>query len=140
MEEAIEAAQAAGCDAAMVHKLVDYVYAKEPGALAQEIGGVRITLLALAEAAGVSAEEEEGREFARVLSKPLKHFAARNEEKNRAGFNVVESDTAANDYKRAELAYEAYSKAMGITFHYAFADMQKHRRNAWVAAVVAAGK
>lgn len=88
-EEAIEAAQSAGCDAAMIHKLVDHVFSKEPGHLAQEIGGSGITLLALAQAAGLSADAEEARELARVLAKPLEHFAARNKAKDDAGFNVV---------------------------------------------------
>lgn len=87
-EEAIEAAQSAGCDAAMVHKLVDHIFAKEPGKLNQEIGGVGITLLALAQSAAISADAEESRELDRVLSKPLAHFAARNQAKNDAGFNV----------------------------------------------------
>ena len=88
VEEAIEAAQAAGCKPEMVHKLVDFIFAKEPGNLAQEIGGVGVTLLALAQAATVDADAEESREFARVLSLPLEHFAKRNAVKNEAGFNV----------------------------------------------------
>lgn len=88
-EEAIEAAQAAGCDPAMVHRLVDHVYSRAPGELRQEIGGSGITLLALAAAAGASADGEESRELARVLSKPLEHFAQRNAAKNAAGFNVA---------------------------------------------------
>jgi hypothetical protein len=88
-EEAIEAAQAAGVSPQMLHRLVDHIYAKEPGELRQEIGGVGVTLLALAEAAEVSADHEEQREFNRVLSKPLSFFAARNEAKNAAGFNVL---------------------------------------------------
>jgi hypothetical protein len=93
-EEAIEAAQAAGCDPAMVHKLVDHVYSKPPGNLAQEIGGIGVTVLALAEAAGLSADSEEACEVSRVLSKPLSHFAARNKAKNDAGFNVVRAAIA----------------------------------------------
>ena len=88
IEEAIEAGQAAGCDPAMIHKLVDYVFSKEPGKLHQEIGGSGLTLLALAQAAGLSADAEEAREVERVLAKPLEHFAARNKVKNDAGFNV----------------------------------------------------
>ncbi len=78
----------------MIHKLVDYVYAKEPGSLAQEIGGCSITLLALAHAGGVSADGEEVREMKRVLAKPLAHFAARNKAKNDAGFNVAAIDAS----------------------------------------------
>ena len=40
LEEAIEAYQAAGGDAAMAHKLVDFMFGRPKGELAQEIGGV----------------------------------------------------------------------------------------------------
>lgn len=88
-EEAIELAQAAGAPREMVHKLVDYIYDRPAGDLAQEIGGSGLTLLALAAAAGLSADKEEAREVARVLAKPLEHFTKRNENKNAAGFNTV---------------------------------------------------
>lgn len=93
-EEAIEAAQAAGCDPQMLHRLIDYVYSKPPGNIAQEIGGSGITLLALAQAAGIDADAEEVRELNRVLAKPLEHFAARNKVKNDAGFNVCRPEDA----------------------------------------------
>lgn len=86
LEEAIEAYQACGCDPAMAHKLVDFVFSRPPGALNQELGGIGITLLALATAAGLSADTEEAREWRRVRSKSLAHFSARNEAKNGAGF------------------------------------------------------
>lgn len=88
VEEAIEAAQAAGCERDMVHRLVDYVFDRPAGELAQEIGGVGLTLLALSHAAQVLADDCEAAELDRVLSKPLSHFAARNEAKNAAGFKV----------------------------------------------------
>lgn len=89
IEEAIETAQACGCDPAMLHRLIDHVYAKPVGELQQELGGLGVTLLALAEAAGVSADEAERREVARVRAKPLSHFAARNAAKTAAGFHVT---------------------------------------------------
>ena len=88
LEDAIEAYQAAGCELDMAHRLVDHVFAGEPGQLHQEIGGVGTTLLALAAAANLSADEEEEREVGRVLRFPLGHFRARNEAKNAAGFRV----------------------------------------------------
>jgi hypothetical protein len=89
VEEAIETGQACNCDKDMVHRLVDYVYARPAGAMFQEIGGVGVTLLALSEAAMIDADQAEAAEFNRVLSKPLEHFAARNDAKNAAGFNVL---------------------------------------------------
>lgn len=88
LEEAVELAQACGCEREMAHRLVDYVFDRPPGDVRQELGGVGITTLAVAFAAGVSADEAEKDELARVLSKPLDHFAARNKAKNAAGFNL----------------------------------------------------
>jgi hypothetical protein len=71
------------------HKLIDYIYAKEPGKLFQELGGLGITVLALAAAAGLSADDAETTELNRVLSKPLAWFHARNKAKNDAGFDAT---------------------------------------------------
>jgi NTP pyrophosphatase (non-canonical NTP hydrolase) len=88
VEEAIELAQACGCDPAMLHRLIDHVYAKPVGELRQELGGLGVTLLALAQATGLSADDAEVREIERVRAKPLAHFAARNAAKKAAGFHV----------------------------------------------------
>jgi NTP pyrophosphatase (non-canonical NTP hydrolase) len=88
VEEAIEVAQACGCDPALLHRLIDHVYAKPVGELGQELGGLGVTLLGLAGAAGISADEAERQEVARVRAKPLSHFAARNAAKRAAGFHV----------------------------------------------------
>lgn len=88
-EEAIETAQASGCAAATLHRLIDHIYAKPAGELGQELGGVGVTLLALAAAAGHDAEACEVGEVSRIVCLPLEHFAARNAAKNAAGFNVI---------------------------------------------------
>ena len=88
VEEAIETAQACGCDPVLLHRLIDHVYSKPVGELPQELGGLGVTMLALAAAAGVSADAAELCEVARVKSKPLSHFAGRNEAKIAAGFHV----------------------------------------------------
>lgn len=85
-EEAIELAQAVGTDPTKLHVLIDYVYARPPGTIEQELGGVGVTVLALAAAAGVSANDCEIAETRRVLAKDPVHFAQRNTEKNLAGF------------------------------------------------------
>src|SRR5580704_6605978 len=54
LEEAIETFQACGGDEAIAHKLVKYVFERPPGQVAQELGGVAVTVLALAAAAGLS--------------------------------------------------------------------------------------
>lgn len=89
VEEAIELAQACEVNPEQIHKLIDYIYAKPAGDLKQELGGVGLTVLALAGAAQVSADECEAVELARVLAKPLSHFLARNQVKNDAGFDAL---------------------------------------------------
>ncbi len=86
VEEAIEAAQAAKCDPTTLHKLIDYIYAKPPGELQRELGGIGLCVLAMANAAGFSANAAEINEINRVLAKPLSFFADRNRVKNEAGF------------------------------------------------------
>ena len=88
LEEAIEAFQACGCDEALAHKLVTFVFARPAGTVGKELGGVAVTALLLAAAAGLSADEEEAREVHRVLSKPLREFSERNANKNAAGFKI----------------------------------------------------
>ena len=58
----------------------------EPGDVKQELGGVMVTLNALAEVLGLSIKVEEEREFNRVLAKPQSHWHARAEEKKGQGF------------------------------------------------------
>lgn len=89
LEEAVEAAQAAGVPLDKAQHVVSYVYGRPVGDLPQELGGVGVTLLALAEAAGYSADGEESREVSRVTSLPLEHFAKRNAEKNAAGLRAT---------------------------------------------------
>lgn len=92
LEEAIEAFQAVGGDPGFAHRLVDYVYSRPVGDLTQELGGVSIGILALAAAAGVSADEAERVEAERVLAKPLEYFRKRNEVKSAAGFLCIECE------------------------------------------------
>jgi hypothetical protein len=92
LEEAIEAYQAVGGTADMAHRLVDFIFARPRGRLDQELGGVGVTLLALANAAALSADACESAEVLRILQKPLAHFAARNRAKNDAGFNVASEE------------------------------------------------
>jgi NTP pyrophosphatase (non-canonical NTP hydrolase) len=88
LEEAIEAFQACGGDEAIAQRLVTFVFARPKGTIGQELGGVAVTTLALAAAAGLSADEEECREVQRVLGKPLREFTQRNASKNAAGFKI----------------------------------------------------
>jgi hypothetical protein len=92
LEEAVEAFQSVGGDPAMAHRLVDYVFSRPIGVLHQELGGVSVCVLALAAAAGLSADVEEHREVQRVLSKPISEFTQRNAAKNAAGLLMPATD------------------------------------------------
>lgn len=85
LEETVEFGQALGLTANVAHRVVDYVYGRPPGDPAQEAGGVGVTLLCLCEAIGISADEAEASEIARVLAKPVEHFQRRQAEKRAAG-------------------------------------------------------
>lgn len=103
VEEAIEAAQAACVPKEKVLAMVEHVYERPAGELHQELGGVGITLLALAQAAQLSADDCEAMELERVLSKPTKYYAERNAAKNAAGFDISNpglSDAGLDEYRR----------------------------------------
>lgn len=89
LEEAIELYQACGGDLAKAHKLLDFVFARPVGEIHQELGGVGVTVLALAQAAGLEADVCEDAEVDRILSKSEAVFRARNAEKNAAGFSTT---------------------------------------------------
>lgn len=105
-EEGLETAQACGVDAGMIHKLVDHVWSKPKGELFKEIGGSRLTLRVLAQAAGLDADEAERVEFARVLTKPLEHFRQRNQAKNDAGF-LASAPVLSGEREAPKVAAEA---------------------------------
>ena len=52
LEESLELVQACGCTASEAHQLVDYVFGRPVGVIAQETGGVMVTLAALCIAHG----------------------------------------------------------------------------------------
>lgn len=58
LEEALELAQSAGVTREEVLELLGYTFSRPVGEMAQELGGVMITVSALANAAGLSCKEE----------------------------------------------------------------------------------
>ena len=88
LEEAIEVFQACGAPAELAHELVTHVFKRPCGMIGQELGGVAVSLLALAAAAGRSADAEECLEIHRVLTRPVEDFSRRNAAKNAAGFKI----------------------------------------------------
>lgn len=95
IEEAVELVQAAGLDAAAVTDIVSHVYSKPAGQPAQEAGGVGITLLILCERFGLSADDCERRELARVVQTDPDYFRKRHATKVDAGISqAVNGPTA----------------------------------------------
>ncbi|WFP48538.1 hypothetical protein PL263_10475 [Methylomonas sp. EFPC3] len=85
MEEAIELAQATHMFPEDIKELVDHVYTKPAGDVAQEIGQVGVALLALAEHLQVNADAEERNELERITSLPKEHWQARQNAKAAKG-------------------------------------------------------
>lgn len=81
IEEAAELAQACDLPKDYAQRALDHIYSRPAGDPKQEAGGVGVTLMALCQTLGLSADECERVEVARCLSKPIEHFAARNQVK-----------------------------------------------------------
>lgn len=85
LEEALEVAQCEGLDIITAGKIAGRVYAHPRGELTQEIGGVSLTLAALAENAGRDLTTCVEREWTRVKSKPREWWTAKHAEKVKDG-------------------------------------------------------
>lgn len=84
-EEAGELVQAVGLTRADWDRIGGYVFGRDVGEPLQEVGGVMLTLAALAEVLGVSVCDAEVAEFKRVLAKSREHFEARHRSKMEVG-------------------------------------------------------
>lgn len=69
LEESLELVQSLGCTAAEAHMLVDYVFSRSVGECEQEMGGVMVTLSALANANSIRINPVAERELARAWTK-----------------------------------------------------------------------
>lgn len=69
LEESLELVQACGCTAHEAHQLVDYVYGRDIGEPAQEVGGVMVTLAALCFANQLDMHTSGEVELARIWTK-----------------------------------------------------------------------
>jgi NTP pyrophosphatase (non-canonical NTP hydrolase) len=85
LEEAAETAQATGLSEELAHKIVTHVWSRPVGELPQELGGLSLTMLILAELAELDLDAAEEHELQRVLRKPKHHWVTRNKAKNDAG-------------------------------------------------------
>jgi hypothetical protein len=69
LEESLELVQTLGCTRSEAHQLVDYVFSRPQGVPPQECGGVLVTLMALCNANGLTAELCGEIELERVYAK-----------------------------------------------------------------------
>ena len=84
IEEALELVQAIGLPSSDVIAVIRHVYGRPNGDYAQEMGGVMITLEALAEHLGVDLEQQNCLEWDRINGLPQSHFDAASERKQNA--------------------------------------------------------
>lgn len=88
-EEAIELVQSVRVSRDILHSLIDYVYDREVGESSQEIGGVLVTLLALASNLGVDAHKALHEELTRISTLEMMDKIRRSQNrKAQAGFGV----------------------------------------------------
>lgn len=98
LEEALEAAQAVNVSREDAHKLVDYVFGRPTGELPQEISGVLVTVLALAEAAGISAECSLVDEISRIHEPSFREkIRAKHNTKELAGISLHQVNPESTD-------------------------------------------
>jgi len=88
MEEAIELAQALGITSEEIAQLVSYVYSRPVGKPYQEVAGVGVTLLALAECISLDFCAITEEELWRIEDLPIDHFRRRHQAKADAGVAI----------------------------------------------------
>lgn len=94
VEEAMELAQSVGVNSMDIKVILNHVYARPVGEVAQEHAGVMISLLASATASGLSLGEITEAEIDRVWSVPLEKILEKQAFKNRAGITKYGSEYA----------------------------------------------
>lgn len=77
LEEALELAQACGCSQDAATRVLEYVYGRPAGEVAQETGGTMVSLAVLCQAFGIGMNRCAEAELTRVLGK-IEHIRARH--------------------------------------------------------------
>lgn len=95
IEEALELVQCCGITASECHQLVDYVFNRPAGEMRQEMGGVMVTLAALAFAHGMSMELAGETELKRVHGKIEQ---IREKQANKPKHSPLPQAVAVNDF------------------------------------------
>jgi NTP pyrophosphatase (non-canonical NTP hydrolase) len=89
LEESLELAQAVGVGEVSVMNLTRFVFSRDKGVVAQEIGGVGTTLLALSESQGIPMMEAIQAEIDRIYSLPMEKFRKRQQLNAEAGIGAL---------------------------------------------------
>ena len=89
VEEAVELAQAEGCDELSMYKIVQRVYSRPVGSPPREGAAVFLTLLAWAEASRTDLPQVLRDELDHLEEIPAEHFRQRQREKHQAGTDLV---------------------------------------------------
>lgn len=84
IEESIELVQAIGLSKPDIIAVMRHVYGRPEGQYPNEMGGVMITLEALAEHLGVDLDYQNDLEWKRINSLPQSHFDAASQRKQNA--------------------------------------------------------
>jgi 3-hydroxyacyl-CoA dehydrogenase len=84
IEEAMELVQAGGLTREEIDCVKMMVFNRPAGELAQEIGGVMVTLYLVAERHGLDVEEEEDREIARIHTPEVMEKCRRRQAEKKA--------------------------------------------------------
>lgn len=92
LEEALELAQASGVNSMDVKVILNHVYARPVGEVAQEHAGVLVSLLASATANGLYLDLETESEIARIWSVPEEEILRKQAMKNNAGITKYRRD------------------------------------------------
>lgn len=99
IEEAVEVVQVQGLPKERIYSIVDRSYSRPVGELNNEIGGLAMTLEALAESEGIDVEEQSQIEFDRITSIPKEWWQKKHAEKVAAG-TAVEAEAASRERQR----------------------------------------
>lgn len=89
LEEAIELAQACGVDHEAATRLVDHIYRRPVCLPSQEVGGLMITIYALAEMLGIDMNNVAAAEWQRICEMPADYWDKKHAEKHAAGIAIA---------------------------------------------------
>jgi hypothetical protein len=113
LEEALELVQSCGCTADEAKQLVDYVYGRPVGEIAQEVGGVMVTLAALCLAQDVDMQKCAEDELARIWTK-VEQIRAKQAAKPKASPLPQAAGPTVADYEEVLASQAALARELDV--------------------------